>query len=268
MNLKILVVTHKNYWMPNESIYLPVLVGTNNLDRKILRDNKGANISYKNKNYCELTAMYWAWKNLKLDKKDYIGLCHYRRYFTDKIKKSIFEKKNIKLRRDSIMKEIKYRQILKRYDIILPKKTLLNEKFEILTVKEQYSRSHNKRDIELVRNVIENLYPEDVVFFDEIMLQKKIYMYNMFIMSKELFDEYCEWLFNILFSLEKCIDISDYDEYQSRVYGFLGERLFNIWLLKKKLKIYETDVVFLEDNFNIFKVIKSFMKKCYFALKC
>lgn len=165
------------------------------------------------------------------------------------------------------MKEIEYREILKGHDIILPKKTLLNEKFEILTVKEQYSRSHNKRDIELVRGVIKNLYPEDVVFFDEIMMQKRIYMYNMFVMSKTFFDEYCEWLFNILFSLEKCIDISNYDEYQSRVYGFLGERLFNVWLLKKNLRIYETDVVFLEDKFNIIKTIKSFIKKYYFSLK-
>lgn len=267
MNLKILVVTHKSYWMPDENIYLPIFVGTNKSDRNFLRDNEGDNISYKNKNYCELTAIYWAWKNLKLDKYDYIGLCHYRRYFTGKIKKSIFLKKNIKLRRKSIMKEIEYREILKGHDIILPKKTLLNEKFEILTVKEQYSRSHNKRDIELVRGVIKNLYPEDVVFFDEIMMQKRIYMYNMFVMSKTFFDEYCEWLFNILFSLEKCIDISNYDEYQSRVYGFLGERLFNVWLLKKNLRIYETDVVFLEDKFNIIKTIKSFIKKYYFSLK-
>lgn len=93
MNLKILVVTHKSYWMPDENIYLPIFVGTNKSDRNFLRDNEGDNISYKNKNYCELTAIYWAWKNLKLDKYDYIGLCHYRRYFTGKIKKKYFSKK-------------------------------------------------------------------------------------------------------------------------------------------------------------------------------
>jgi hypothetical protein len=267
MNLKVLVVTHKNYWMPDEKIYVPVSVGNNRLNKTFLRDSEGDNISYKNKNYCELTAMYWAWKNLKLDKYDYIGLCHYRRYFANKINKSIFEKKNIKLRRQSIMNEIEYREILKRYDIILPKKTLLNEKFKSLTVKEQYSKSHNKRDIDLVRNIIKKIYPEDVIFFDETMIKKEIYMYNMFVMSKSFFDEYCEWLFNILFSLEKYIDISNYDEYQSRVYGFLGERLFNVWLLKKNLKIYETDVVFLEDKFSIIKSIKSLIKKYYFGLK-
>ncbi|MBE5060207.1 DUF4422 domain-containing protein [Megamonas funiformis] len=267
MNLKILVVTHKNYWMPAEKIYLPISVGNNNLDKDFLRDSEGDNISYKNRNYCELTAMYWAWKNLKLNKFDYIGLCHYRRYFTRKVNKSIFEEKNIKLRRKSIMTEIEYSNILKNYDIILPKKTFLNKKFKSLTVKEQYDMSHNKRDIELARAVIKKLYPQDVALFDEIMTKRNIYMYNMFVMSKIYFDEYCEWLFNVLFNLEKYIDISNYDEYQSRVYGFLGERLFNVWLLKKNFKIYEAEVDFLENKFSIFKYIKSLIKKYYFNLK-
>ena len=87
MDIKILVVTHKDYWMPNNEIYLPILVGNNKVKNNYLRDNTGDNISKKNKNYCELTALYWAWKNL--DNK-YIGLCHYRRYFSKKEKYSIF----------------------------------------------------------------------------------------------------------------------------------------------------------------------------------
>ena len=68
------------------------------------------------------------------------------------------------------------------------------------------------------------------------------------ITKKHLFDEYMQWLFNILFTLEKRIDISNYDSYQKRVYGFLSERLFNVWIEKNKdrLKIKETTVIFLE----------------------
>ena len=42
-------------------------------------DNEGANISSKNKSYCELTTQYWAWKNVDAD---YYGFCHYRRFFS------------------------------------------------------------------------------------------------------------------------------------------------------------------------------------------
>ena len=79
MDIKILVATHKKYWMPKDDIYFPIHVGREGkADLGYIGDNTGDNISAKNANYCELTGLYWAWKNLKCD---YIGLCHYRRYF-------------------------------------------------------------------------------------------------------------------------------------------------------------------------------------------
>lgn len=83
----------------------------------------------------------------------------------------------------------------------------------------------------------------------------------MFVMKKELFDEYCAWLFDILFELEKRIDISRYDAYQARVFGFLGERLFNVWLEKKKLKIKEIEVVNLEPVDWVKKIIEFVKRK-------
>ena len=80
MDIKILIATHKEYWMPRDEVYLPIHVGKENKQELgYIGDNTGCNISIKNPNYCELTAIYWAWKNLKVD---YIGLVHYRRYFT------------------------------------------------------------------------------------------------------------------------------------------------------------------------------------------
>ena len=78
MNIKILVAAHKQYWMPEDSVYLPLHVGAEGKpDLGYTKDNTGENISAKNPNFCELTGLYWAWKNLEAD---YVGLVHYRRY--------------------------------------------------------------------------------------------------------------------------------------------------------------------------------------------
>lgn len=269
MNIKVLVVTHKSYWMPRDKVYLPILVGNNFIEENYLRDNTGENISKKNKNYCELTALYWAWKNLQ---SDFIGLCHYRRYFMINIRKAFFRNPNLSFRdwfssKDSwfnrlkkllIMRKIDYENILCKYDAIVARKMPL---LESLSVKDDYKRHHKGKDLKMLREVIKDIYPDDVKYFDEVLNLKKIHLYNMFVMNNKNFNEYCNWLFNILFELEKRIDISDYDDYQARVYGFLSERLFNVWLLKKNLNLYEANVNFLDNKFKIVGFLKSFMKK-------
>ena len=82
----------------------------------------------------------------------------------------------------------------------------------------------------------------------------------MFVMKKSYFDEYCTWLFDILFTLEKRIDISSYDSYEARIFGFLSERLFNVWLERQNLKKVEVPVVFLE-NIDWPKKIRDFLKR-------
>ena len=78
------------------------------------------------------------------------------------------------------------------------------------------------------------------------MERTKLHILNMFVMKKQLFDEYCKWLFSILFELERRIDISGYNQYEARVFGFISERLLNVWLEKQQLKVKELPVVFLE----------------------
>lgn len=269
MKINVLVVTHKSYWMPRDKVYLPILVGNNLVKEKYLRDNIGENISLKNKNYCELTALYWAWKNLQFD---YIGLCHYRRYFMVSIRKIFFRKPSLsigdlflskdgwynKLKKILIMGKKDYEEILHKYDVIVARKMpLLND----LTVEEDYRNQHKEKDLRVLREVIKDIYPEDIKYFDKILGEKKIHLFNMFVMNNKYFNEYCKWLFTILFELENRIDISDYDNYQARVYGFLAERLFNVWLLKKNLNIYEANISFLDNEFKIGGFIKSFIKK-------
>ena len=79
-------------------------------------------------------------------------------------------------------------------------------------------------------------------------------------MKKKFFDEYCKWLFSILFELEKRIDISNYNQYEARVFGFIAERLLNVWFEKQQLKVKEMSVVFLEKQ-NWPKKITEFLKR-------
>ena len=213
--------------MPEDKIYLPIHVGrVEKADLGYLGDDTGDNISAKNANYCELTGLYWAWKNLKCD---YIGLCHYRRYFAHAVS-------------GSDMQRTDYEKLLKQYDVILPKQ----RNYFIETVRSQYEHAHNKNDLALTEQIVAELYPEYSEAFCKVMGRTKLHIFNMFVMKKEKFDEYCQWLFTILFELEKRIDISSYSQYEARVFGFLSERLLNVWLEKQKLKVKGIDVVFLE----------------------
>ena len=252
MDIKILVATHKKYDMPSEDIYLPIHVGREGKeDLGYQGDNQGENISLKNSNYCELTGLYWAWKNLQCD---VIGLSHYRRYFTDKSKFEVAKNKNNKM--DLILNKQDIEKILKNADIIVPK----NRNYYIETIYSHYKNAHHIKDLDETRNIIEELYPEYLENFDRVMNGKTIHLYNMFVMKKELFDEYCEWLFNILFELEKRVDISDYDAYQSRIFGFISERLFNVWILQKHMLSREIDVINIESIEWMPKII-NFMKR-------
>lgn len=251
MNIKILVATHKEYWMPKDDVYLPLHVGREGKqDLGFIGDNTGDNISRKNANYCELTGLYWAWKNLHCD---YIGLCHYRRYFAHGKHGSSLEAK-----KEAIFHRADYEKLMQNYDVILPKK----RNYYIETVRSQYEHAHNKKDLDEVKAIIAEKYPEYSESFIRVMDRKKLHILNMFVMKKELFDEYCTWLFNILFELENRIDISSYNQYEARVYGFLSERLFNVWLEKKKLNKVEVQVVFLEKEQWIFKIYR-FLKRKY-----
>ncbi len=232
--VKLLVATHKLYDFPKSDIYFPIEVGAALRESSLgyLRDDFGRNISNKNGSFCELTALYWAWQNSFAESVEYIGLVHYRRYFSGE---SDFG--DIR-----ILGEEKIKKLLSSYDIILPKK----RNYYIESVYSHYKHAHHIEDIEMLKETIEEISPEYSDSFDKVMKQRSLYLYNMFIMSHYHFDSYCKWLFGILSMLENKIDISDRDDYQKRLFGFLGERLLNVWLQKNKLKVAEVSVVNLE----------------------
>jgi hypothetical protein len=238
-DLVILVATHKKYQMPTEDIYLPLHVGREGKeDLGYQGDNTGDNISIKNPNYCELTGLYWAWKNLNCE---YIGLCHYRRYFTNKSLIQRFLHRHNKF--ELILTGSEIRKLLEENDVILPTK----RNYYIETVWSHYKNAHHIKDLEETKKIIEEKYPEYLDSFEKVMSETKLHLYNMFIMKKEDFNRYCKWVFDILFELEKRVDISSYDNYQKRIYGFISERLFNVWVYSRKLRLKKLPVVNIEE---------------------
>lgn len=244
MTMKIVVATHKKYWMPNDQLYLPLHVGAEgkfdclnqSLDIGYVKDNTGDNISYKNANYCELTGLYWTWKNLKFD---YIGLAHYRRHFSNG--KLLCNKKNKVITEDELRKVITES---KGIDIFLPKP----RNYWIETNYSQYAHAHHSVDLDTTREIIQERHPNYIKAFDESMSRTVGHRFNMFIMKKDKFDEYCTWLFDILFELEKRLDINGYNKNDSRVFGFVSERLIDPWIETNGYRYRTMPYVFMENQ--------------------
>ena len=227
MDTRIYVMTHKKIdEIPYEG-YIPLQVGAEGKeDFGYLKDNSGDNISEKNASFCELTGIYWLWKNVSCDT---IGVVHYRRFF--------YEGENFLCKQRA-------EDLLRNYNAIIPSGGFQNdENGNPLTVYEQYAKKHKAADLDVCREVISEKYPKYLKAFDvSIKDGYFINLGNMWITSKKIFDSYSEWLFDILFEVEKRTDISEYDTYQGRIYGFLSERLFRVWLLMQPMKNLEMKV--------------------------
>ena len=247
-DIRIIVATHKKYNMPTDDMYLPVHVGGEGKDDiGYVKDNTGDNISKKNPFFCELTGLYWAYKNLN---NDYIGLAHYRRHFTDKLFRSKDVSKNIV----NVISKEKVDKILQTTDVILPKK----RNYFIENLYDHYKHTMYVEPLDETRKIIEEKYPEYLKEFDSLKKRKSAHMFNMFIMKKEILNDYCDWLFDILFELDKRIDDSKYDSFHARFYGRVSELLLDVYLRTNNIKYKELNVVDIE-NINWFNKIKSFL---------
>lgn len=242
--VKILVCCHKpGIWLDND-VYMPIQCGkaVSNIDLGIQGDDTRDNISAKNSNYCELTAMYWAWKNLK--DVDYVGLCHYRRFFN--LQTHGWGRKCTHIVNSwdkAAVSPSLIKTMLLQKDIILAKPAVYS-----CSVKKQYCIQHVKEDLDMLRAVLIEKCPDFVSAYDFVMEKTNcISPYNMFMTNRELFQSYCEWLFDILFAVEKRIPLSGYP-YQARVFGFMAERLLNVYCRQYKLNVDYRQVCIWDDN--------------------
>ena len=249
-SIKIIVAAHKKYQMPNDKMYIPVQVGTEGKEKieGYQPDNVGENISKKNPYFCELTGLYWAWKNMDAD---YIGLSHYRRHFT--LNKKI--PKDERLKFDILLNTEELEKILENTDIVLPKK----RKYYIENLYDHYKHTMFIEPLDETRKIIEEKYPEYIEEFDKLQKRTSAHMFNMFIMKKEILNDYCNWLFDILFELEKRIDVGQYDSFHARFFGRISELLLDIWINKNKINYKEVKVIDMQ-NVNWFKKGLAFLK--------
>lgn len=247
--IKIIIASHKKYQKPVENIYLPVQVGAEGKEKieGYTQDNTGENISIKNPNYCELTGLYWAWKNLNAK---YIGLVHYRRYFTESKKIPKEEDEKFKV----VLTEKQIKEKLKNVDIILPKK----RKYYIENLYSHYEHTMYIEPLAETQKIIKEKYPEYLEEFDKLHKRTSAHMFNMFIMKKEILNQYCEWLFDILFELEKRVDVSKFDNFHARFYGRISELLLDVWINKNNFKYEEVKVIDMQ-KINWFKKGFSFL---------
>lgn len=256
-NVKIVIATHKKYRMPTDEMYLPLHVGAdkkdesgNELDLGYVKDNTGSNISSLNFCFCELTGLFWAWKNLNTD---YIGLTHYRRHF------------GIRKGKDPWKRILTYKDIepfLENTKIFVPNK----RKYYIETLYSHYKHTHYASQLDITRKIIAEKYPDFLNSYDRVIKHRYGYMFNMIIMKRNILNCYCTWLFDILFELDKRIDMPKLSAFQSRFYGRVSEIIFNVWLdyqivsgKIKKNEIKEIPCIHME-KINWWKKGTSFLK--------
>jgi hypothetical protein len=259
--IKILVCYYQSRELPNGDIFMPIQAGkaVSGFDLGILGDNTGDNISDKNATFSEFTAWYWAWKNIKKIYPDveYIGLSHYRRYFV--MDKSFLRGPVIYLPKIPAMNNYDdlFIDTLKNHDIILTKQTKFSN-----DLRTHYSLFHNSFDYLIMKDIVHEISPEyDESFYDIFERNNRISLYCMFVAKYNLFNDYFNWLFPLLFEAERRIDVSRYTQYQKRVLAFLAERLLNVYVYHNNLKVAYRPIYFIDKDNTLKKRVKKALKE-------
>lgn len=250
--INIYICLHKQFPTITCNLFNPIQLGAsiNKKDLKILRDDTGDNISNLNPYFCELTAIYWAWKN---SNSDYYGFFHYRRYLSFKFthNRSIFLDSFDDKKMSFLfgLNENCIRKYLKNMDIVLPRKLQFNT-----SLYNQYCEFHKERDLFELRKIISMQCSEYLPYFDKAMHENSGYFYNIFIMNHFYFHKYCNWIFPILFEFQKKVKYNTTDFYEKRTPGFIAERLLSVFILyiknsNKNIKIRELPTIIINlDN--------------------
>ena len=206
--------------------YIPVQAGRAihpNINLGFLTDDTGDNISGKNSQYSELTVLYWAWKNWH--RSDIMGLCHYRRYFQMDISK--------------------VEETLRKYDMITVKSGFMASKRE---------RARNlmlmtsQEDFYIFSDTFLKMYPEyEEAFMEYFYNSRKSYPFQMFVATRKVFHDYCEFLFPVLFEIEKKIKAHGYTR-QNRTMGYIGEWMLGLYIYSKRLKVRQVQLDKSDDS--------------------
>lgn len=238
--INLFVCCHQPDDVPQHPLLVPMQVGTtlgNSRFPGFLHDDTGDNISARNRSYCELTAQYWAWKNVMAD---YYGFFHYRRYlYPDTTAKSPY-----RVEREATLPLLErlgysdFAKLIEVHDLIAPKGEDMH-----IPAREHYASApyHHRKDLELMEQIVRERCPEMTMAAEQYLSDTVCYFGNIYIMKREVFQDYCTWLFSLLTEFDYRADLQGYDAQERRVDGYLGERLFGIYLTyyREELKTLE-----------------------------
>ena len=250
--LKIFVSYKFKHPILENEIVTPIQTGraiSDEIFDEMAGDNTGDNISDKNSRYCELTAQYWVWKNYEAaGNPDYVGFMHYRRQFIfdPALKhtnylwlprgKYYFVKKITKDFMKHFTPEIINQYIEDKPDCITFNRVDTKYVYKIKNMREHFYKgllAQKAEVFDIFEEVIKQYYPEYAQTFEEFKNGTTMFCCNSFIMPKDLFFEYSEFLFGVLEKVDKRVDSSGFNKAELRFLGFLGEYLLSIFLMQK-----------------------------------
>ncbi len=251
MRVSVMVATHKAYAMPADGMYLPLQVGAEGkAPLGFAADNTGDNISDKNATFCELTGLYWAWKQVDAD---YIGLVHYRRHFAGCGKGRPIER---------VLTGAEAAALLNGRDGILPKR----RRYYIESLYSHYAHTCHAEPLDVAGEIIRERHPAYAAAFDALKTRTSAHMFNMLILRRPCLDAYCTWLFDILFELERRVDATQYDAFHARFFGRVSELLLDVLLTQNPLDVVEVQVIGMEKT-NWLKKGGAFLRAKFFGKK-
>ena len=237
MKIQMLIASHKQYKMPNnDDVYTPIFVGAalnQHVPEGFQSDAVGENISVENPHFNELTATYWAWKN---SDADIIGLNHYRRYFVSK--------KTLKKEFSYLLTKQEIITLVAKSDVVLPAK----RKYYIETIESHYTHSHDPEELNILKKVFSTFSEAYQNALNTVLSGTSAHMFNMFIMKKSVFADYCSWLFPTLRTIEKSLDFNKLEGNEKRALGFIAELLMDVWVIANDKTAVDCPVQFMESN--------------------
>lgn len=245
--IKLFVCCHKKSYVPEHPLLAPIQVGTALSQERFkgfLHDDEGDNISEKNREYCELTAHYWAWKNIDAD---YYGFFHYRRFLYPRCNERVPYTYTGNLTSSGLNSFgfDRFGETIAENDMIVPMAENMHQ-----SVMQHYGNAsyHNIGDIKTVQNIVSEMYPDYSDALREYLGSRYHYFGNIFIMRREVFQDYCQWLFSILARYDEAKP--SYTGQEARVDGYLAERLLGAYYIKnrKALKTLELPRLFIEED--------------------
>lgn len=258
MKIEVYDLVHKPYKLPEDPLYVPIQPGCAEegckiLGGRVIRDDTGDNISIKNQAYNMLAPMYWVWKN---SNADFVGIVHYRRFL-------VYKKKD-KDGWNNILNSEEAQMLCQNNSIIFPRKSV----YPFFTLRTHYINTFkglkdvHTLDLDTMRNVIKEKYPEYLEAHDKVMGQNWGHQGNIYIMRKDLYDEHCEFMFGVLDECEKRLLGKRHD--YNRYIASLAEFLPDIWVEKNKYKYAELPL-FMPEEPNLFRRIYNFINRMFFG---